>query len=254
MTTAAETWEAGAARFFRAWSALPASGDASTARFFHALRPLLRDLDPPGARAKIAPDPARLARAFAALAGPLRAIRSEGAFLNPWAVAGLRQEVQVCAALAALWNPALAGPGARDFLAAFLAQVRGGGSPLPDAGDLAAGYRIRVEDSPLGLASERIDVTVEGERFLIGIEVKIGAALQPRQLERYVDTVTRRAAAGGQVPHVILLAPFPPRLAGVGAATWRDVALAAEASLPPVRERGFAHRLLETFAAHVRTF
>ena len=63
------------------------------------------------------------------------------------------------------------GESATNFLAAFFDRLRKrpGGETLPDAAILARGYLVRTEDQPMGDERDRIDITIEGGDFLVGI-------------------------------------------------------------------------------------
>lgn len=189
---------------------------------------------------------------------PLAKVRSAGTLLNPWAMAGLkRDEVRNAAVLAQLWSPAIAGEAAIDFLDAFLSSVRpAGGFVMPSFNELRRGYRVVAEDCPLGMISERVDLTIEGTSFLIGIEIKIDAAFQHEQLARYVAIMTKRAFHSGndRRSHVVLLAPRASHQAEVTSASWRHVEGAAVASIPrKTRDRTLIHHLIDSFGAHVST-
>ena len=200
-------------------------------------------------------DTARLGRLVAALSPSLAAMQARGTYPNPWTAAGIkRDEVRNTSALAFLWDARRSGPSATEFLAEFLSRISPGTNRLPIRELLDGGYHVRVEDSPLGLASERIDLTIESARVLLGIEVKIRAGLGREQLQRYADTVRRRAAPTRRMHRVILLAPFASPVAEVVSASWGDVVAAARAVLPRPPERTFTHHLIDRFAEHVSSW
>lgn len=129
--------------------------------------------------------PHRLARVFAAFAAPLESHR-ERLRHNPWNMARLgRYEVRNAAVLAQLWDPVLSGPSARRFLRSYLARLADPAGQLPTPDQLARPFRIRTEHCPTGNRSERVDITIEGEDFLLGIDVKIDAGEGHEQLVRY---------------------------------------------------------------------
>ena len=168
---------------------------------------------------------------------------------NPWALAGLKRvEVRNAATLAGLWRSSIVGTA---FLDAFLRRINVK-ERLPERTVLEQGYGVRIEDCPLGLASDRVDITIEGRRFLVGIEVKIGAGLGPRQLERYVETIRTRAGRDRRWA-VVMLAPRPDTRPDVVPARWHDVAAAAEqiAEQFPADHHAW---LVSQFGAHVGTF
>ena len=196
-------------------------------------------------------DVADLRQTLATLHVSLCRVRSLGVPINPWIAAGLkRSEMRNAAALSALWSPASGGDVAKDFLGEWLERLRPQDHSLPDRATLARGYVIRTEHCPTGAASERVDLTIEGADFLIGIEVKIGAGLQHKQLERYKASIAKRAAQRCICWSVIFLSPYHPLITGVSWSRWRDIAAAGLASLPLGSARSFNHRLVEQFAAH----
>lgn len=200
-----------------------------------------------------------LTRCLAAIRDPIQAMRASGAMINPWMLAGLgRREVRNAAVLAGLWNPAMAGAAAVLYLDAFLRRVeRANRIQLPDHAALSQGYVILTEDCAIGQVSERIDLTIEGPDYLIGIEVKVDAGEGQAQLERYRTALAARAtsrgpAGGGLTPYLIFLAPRVPSIDDVPVASWRDVAEAARLSAGD-RATFFA-QLLDAFADHVEHF
>jgi hypothetical protein len=191
------------------------------------------------------------------LAPQLNLARTEGVLLDPWALARLgRRELANAAVLAGLWSRSSGGDIAIQFLSAFFERLRPrpGGDALPGAKSLAQGYRIRTEDEPMGDLADRVDITVEGSDFLVGIEVKIDAGFQPDQLGRYIRSIGRRAGDRGKQPIVICLAPSLIEKAGVVLAGWADIAAAARSITPKRPNRTINHHVIERFAAHVARF
>lgn len=200
-------------------------------------------------------DLARLASTLNALAPRLANARRAGGDVNVWQMAGLkRAEVRNAAVLASLWSPATMGDRGSAFFTRFVRRLAPCDT-LPTDEDLVKGYVVRTEHCTTGVASERVDITVEGATFVIGIEIKIGAGEGPQQLSRYRGSVEEWARARGKRGTVILLAPFRTSVQGVLQACWQDVILAARETLPPTRNAyTYADRLLSDFAAHVAAF
>lgn len=197
----------------------------------------------------------RLAAAIAALAPKLAETRQHGGEINVWQVAGLkRAEVRNAAVLAALWSPAGIGDRAASFLSGFLRRLRHP-EALPSREELARGYVVRTEHCATGAATERVDITIEGESFVLAIEVKIGAGEGKEQLARYRESVEDWARNRCKRGAVILLAPFQTKVPGIIHADWRDVVSAARASLP-AKPALFTHadRLIADFARHAAAF
>lgn len=252
MADDAQGWTRGLARFGETWRAhRPASTPHWTAGLatFALLWHHVRQTQQPSLSPVHQPPPGQAA--LANLAKAAQAIRARGDTLNPWTAAGLRQdEVRNAAVLAALLSPHQTGDLALLFLGAFLKRI---GLDQPDLSVLQRGYRVRTEDCPLGQASERVDLTIEGSGFMLGIEVKINAGEGLNQFDRYIATITSRARlAELKSCHVIVLARTRITKAGITPATWADIASAAYS----VAQGGTSHNhhLLRAFAAHVSRF
>lgn len=191
------------------------------------------------------------------LRAPLERARDAGAFLNPWTAARLgRNEVRNAAALATLIDARLMGSIGRAFLVALLGNLKLQ-DQLPSPDELAGGYRVRREHCPSGEQGARIDLTIEGKSFVLGIEIKIDAVDQKDQLDRYI-TACRVWAGPGRRYAVVYLSPWPPTREGaqridVPHLEWRTVARAARSVLPHrPRDFNFGHQLLEAFAQHIQ--
>ncbi|MDK2767903.1 MAG: PD-(D/E)XK nuclease family protein [Sphingomonas sp.] len=202
-------------------------------------------------------DPARLGSFLTAAQPPLEQLRASGTMINPWGVAGVgRKEVRNSAVLATLWSPQQCGALGRAFLEAFCRRINDPAGLLPTSEELAASYSVRTEHCPVGAVSERVDITIEGPSFVLGIEVKIDAAEGPEQLRRYVGSVQRWGKQrGGKKAAVVFLAPFYPSEQGVLRATWRDVMHAGRDVLRLRAGAPTTHSfLLETFVRHCIEF
>jgi len=197
----------------------------------------------------------RLAAIIAQLSPALARARQHGGEINVWQMAGLkRAEVRNAAVLAALWSSARMGDRAMIFLDGFLRRLRpADGLPLLE--ELRLGYVVRTEHCATGAATERVDITIEGQSFVVAIEVKIGAGEGPEQLARYRKSVEEWARTRGKRGAVVLLAPFQTSVPGIVQADWRDVVKAASATLPSKRT-AYTHtdRLIDDFARHAAAF
>lgn len=178
---------------------------------------------------------------------------------NPWRMAGLgRYEVRNSAVLGKLFDRAVSPIAGPTFLARFLATVRLANNAF-DLPVIAADseYRISIEHCPMGRQTERVDLTIEGEHFLIGIEIKIDAGEGPNQLDRYLEVIRERAAWRNHTSwHVIYLSPRPSgRNGDVLESSWAHIGRAAEQTGRELEESNFrAAWLLRCFADHVRDF
>jgi hypothetical protein len=155
---------------------------------------------------------------------------------NPWLTAGLgRDEVRVSRVLAALWDRRHYGDEARAFLGRFFAVA---GSEFPDSAELARGYRVETEHCINGTTADRVDITIETDVSIIGIEVKVGAIEGHNQLARYAAAIKTRARLMQRANHsVIFLSPYASKEAVFKESdrsaiwvTWQTVAGAASVS------------------------
>ena len=201
-------------------------------------------------------DPKTLERFVAAVRDPLEAHRARGNLLNPWAVAGVRRrEVANSAILASFWSPQTSGDLARRFLDAFCRRIDDPDVQLPTSAELALPFAIRTEHCPMGEACDRVDITIEGATFVLGIEVKIDAGEGPEQLERYVASVKRWSRRCGNRGCVVFLSPMPSNNSEVLCANWRDVASAARSALKDAGDASSVqHFMLDAFVQHIRGF
>ncbi len=91
------------------------------------------------------------------------------------------------------------------FLRLFAQQVLG-------RNDLElSGATVRCEAPTVNLAGNeqrRIDILIEGKRFVCGIENKPNAVHQPKQCQDYLLDIERRCACADKAPFLVLLAPL----------------------------------------------
>ncbi len=249
-------------RFLSEWEATrdrPQSLQERLPRLLAVLGPMVRAEDT-AARTGIAAECpplayGRLVNTIAALTPKLAEARRQGGEINVWQLAGLkRTEVRNAAVLAAMWSPGAMGDRAAAFLNGFLRRLPSD-NELPSRDELMRGYVVKTEHCPTGAATERVDITVEGESFVLAVEVKIDAGEGPEQLARYRQSVEDWASTRRKRGAVVLLAPFQTAVPGVVQADWRDIVAAARATLPPKRT-AYTHsdRLIDDFARHAAAF
>lgn len=218
---------------------------------FTAIRPRRR-----AQRERIGPDSSRLSAFIRDAAAPLARLRSASSNINPWSVAGLKRvEVRNAAVLASLFSPRACGDQAIAFLDEFLRRLADPVGLLPSSAELRGGYSVRTEHCPVGERTERVDLTIEGRTFVLGIEVKIDANEGVEQLRRYMAALSRWGRQRGKRSIVVFLAPYPPSEPGVVGADWRDVAAAGRAIVPRLRSGADFHsHLLDGFVRHIADF
>ena len=206
------------------------------ADFFRRASPLIREIVEPRRRPIAA---SHLATVLGQMHAPLERIRS-AASANIWNTAGLRtDEVRICAVLAKLWDWHHYGSEGRLFLVRCLTAL--GPERAPDIGELERGYRVQTEHCLNGVSADRVDITIETDRSVVGVEVKIYAGEGNRQLARYVKSIALRAELIRRSnAQVIFLSPRGPsdQYMSERWLTWRQVADAA-ASANPATPAGF---------------
>lgn len=210
----------------------------------------------------LTPNTVKLSKFLPDLSDLLRKVRGVGDGFNPWSVAALRDnELRNVGVLAALWNPQVCGDHAVQFLDAFLRRLSApvGQDTLPSRGDLDCGYHVRTEHCPVpGTRSERMDITIEGPKFLLIIEVKIKAGEgNDSQFSRYRRTANEWSQLrGGKPVWFLVLSPFKPGAEFIHFhATWPDVVAAAQVLLPRQQTgQTFRTQLLASFVDHIRQF
>jgi hypothetical protein len=188
--------------------------------------------------------------------------RNSGFGFNPWTIAGLRRnEVRTCGVLAELWNPAKRGNAARPFLKEFVGAI-GGPRPLLTPDEILKHYIVRTEHGLFGDRTTRMDITIEGNDFVMVIEAKIdafegkGSEKNPPQFKKIIERLEAYANERGKRSLFVLISRLPPEAEFVGHHTdWHNIARAARRCLP--RDRAlfsFHDRLLADFANHVANF
>lgn len=196
-------------------------------------------------------EPANLTSLVRSIREPLDRARSEGAFVNVWAVAGLgRNEVSNTAVLAWWLHPnANHGLGAA-VLSEFLREALSSKSEsMPLESELARAI-VRTELRPQGDDTNRIDIAIDCENHIVWIEVKIDAQEGHRQLERYAEAARKI----GKSWCLIYLSPTPhARLPDLTTQiTWSHVrrVFRAIAKQSPI----LTQALLLQFARHTEQF
>jgi hypothetical protein len=174
-----------------------------------------------------------------------RTRRGDG--INIWSAAGLgTDERRNVAVLARLWMRSSLGDVATQFLSAFLKRVEGAENI-----SLEGGYHVHTEFLPMSDAAHRVDLVIETESTIIGLEAKIRAPADKDQLARY-DRELRERARQKCMSFVIYLGPRLLESSCACVATWNVVAAAAREVAQTAD--GNTRRLLRDFADHISTF
>lgn len=154
------------------------------------------------------PEHSNLATFFFDVKSRLDELRSHGGLVNLWQLAGLKlDEVRTAGALAGLWRADFGGDVSCDFLASYLGRAV---KQVDWRQELSKGYGVSTEVNPLGDMSDRVDLVIETQGYLIGVEVKIRATLGFMQLDRYSSALASRAVHIKKSP--ILILSYPPKI------------------------------------------
>lgn len=234
--------------------------------FLAQARPLLQAQPGPDESAEaIVPDLARMKAFLPKLNCLLQKARERGDDLNPWTLSGMAHyEVPNVRVLAAFWNPRLCGERGREFLSVFLQQIRkkneGKENYLPSKDQLERGYVIQAEkyiDSEK--KNERIDLLIEGDDFILGIEAKVMSREGSEQYERYHKRLQElrekkyKENKKDKKTGLLILDRYA-RPAGYLHATWADVKNAGRKFILLNNTHDFHTELLEKFLLHIRNF
>jgi hypothetical protein len=163
------------------------------------------------------------------LQAPLGTASRDGAFVDVWSVAGIGQdELRNSKILAWLLDCSGTHGQGDAFLRCLLDKIwERLPVGFPQASDLDSGYRTRLETYPLGNSDSRVDIDIDGAKFVLFIEVKVNASERPDQVARYRRLA--HEAANGRNFGVLFLSRSLIGLdlsetEQVVAITWHDVA------------------------------
>jgi hypothetical protein len=191
--------------------------------------------------------PGQLNRGLNELRHLIASRTNRGDGINIWSAAGLgTDERRNVAVLARLWMRSSLGDVATQFLSAFLKRVEGAENI-----SLEGGYHVHTEFLPMSDAAHRVDMVIETESTIIGLEAKIRAPADKDQLARYDRELQERARQKGT--HLLIY--LGPRLlenSCARVATWNEVSAAAREVAQSAD--GNTRRMLRDFADHISTF
>lgn len=180
------------------------------------------------------PSREQLSRVLSRLAVCLAEARRRGDFINPWAVAGLKnREVRNAAALAWLLNPREShGLGAQPIRSVVARLMARDPTWAPDLSALD-GCTVRTEYRPQDSIRDRVDLAIYSPAFLLFLEVKISAPEGPEQLQRYLESAEAQArtlrVSEWRVAY-LTVKPTQPHL-GVITLTWCELVQGISAGL-----------------------
>lgn len=170
-----------------------------------------------------------------------------------WAIIGLgRNEVQTARVLTWLLDPRGSHGMGAGYLSAFWERIPEVQRPFA----LAGARKAMRETVPLGDSKNRIDIEVEGDDFVLFVEVKVDAIEQPEQIQRYHQLAEKKAKIRGRSRFaVIFLAPFVPERLPTNCfhLRWSDVSAAIRSAHRNTgRTNQVAIALAVSFSQHVK--
>ena len=189
----------------------------------------------------------------------IREERRNGDSVNVWEVAGLgHDEVRVSSVFAWFLNCHAEHGQADSLLSAIVDKLPNKPDRFPKSEKIQSKpYWVYVESCASGERSSRIDIEIEGEEFLVFIEVKIFAGETNDQLRRYLQIAEQKA--GTRSWGIIYLTPdgkepsiLHPMLLAL---SWKDVADVfqnySKLYLPAL---SYSRQLISQFSKHILEF
>ena len=209
--------------------------------------------NPPSLMSTTAIDASRLRQTFANIKPALLSARSSASRLNVWTASGLaRDEVRTSSVLSWFLNP----NGSHGEGALFAQTLWSAVNGVTFGFTLDRIRRSATEINPLANLADRVDVVLDGDDFIVFIEVKIYAALQPAQLERYLSAAQNSASLRDK-RHFALIYLAPHRTAMPSdqcrCLSWRALALAFRASASRC-QNPFVGEVASQFADHIESY
>lgn len=179
----------------------------------------------------------------------------QGAVINVWQQAGLKHDEVRNAAVLAWWLDCNGSHGLGSTLLAQLLRTLNKAKDLPLLNQLD-NCQVVVESLPLGDIEDRIDIEIQGDDFLIFIEVKINAREGPEQLKRYSDLLHQKADFYKLKKRALIyLTRFEKSTTDIDCLciSWRQLALVLE-KLEIPEDVGHTQKLLWQFCNHIQSF
>ena len=186
--------------------------------------------------------------------------RQFGSSLNVWDASGIGwDEMRNSKVLAWLLDCRGSHGQGHGILGALLDCVQDRAEHFPASSNIKKRYWTRLESCPTGSRDSRVDIEIDGDDFLLFIEVKIGANETTDQLDRYLEIA--RSKSGGRrfgvmyltrkvaLPHPFKEVPNPH----ICAASWGDVVKAVERQLQVLPEC-FSKTVLRQYVQHIHDF
>ncbi|MCZ4093541.1 PD-(D/E)XK nuclease family protein [Sinorhizobium psoraleae] len=199
------------------------------------------------------PDEAKLRGLLSDLSPLITAFSAIGNADDIWSVVGLeRNEVRTARVLTWLLDPRGSHGARATYFKTLWQNIPEQRRPF----ELGTVLRATRETVPIGDGQNRVDIEVEGDDFIVIIEVKIDAVEGLNQLSRYVSVAKAKATVRGKSKFAVLfLTPgrpltLPQHCVHV---SWLDISRAIKQTLKANPSESMGAHLASSFADHIRS-
>ena len=185
---------------------------------------------------------------------PMLEAMKQGMFVNVWQTAGLKHdEVRNSKVLQWFLNPNGNHGQSDALLKQFITLL-----PIEFQNLDTQSSRVIAESCPLGEGTERVDIEVDAQHFLLFIEIKINAYEGQEQLNRYLNIAQRKAQ---NRPWLVVYLTNQPQLPvmhrnkqNLIAISWQQVAKAFLQYSKQAETHNRSAWLVQQFAEHIQAF
>ena len=185
---------------------------------------------------------------------PMLEAMKQGMFVNVWQTAGLKHdEVRNSKVLQWFLNPNGNHGQSDALLKQFITLL-----PIEFQNLDTQSSRVIAESCPLGEGTERVDIEVDAQHFLLFIEIKINAYEGQEQLNRYLNIAQRKAH---NRPWMVVYLTNQPQLPvmhrnkqNLIAISWQQVAKAFLQYSKQAETHNRSAWLVQQFAEHIQAF
>ena len=185
---------------------------------------------------------------------PMLEAMKQGMFVNVWQTAGLKHdEVRNSKVLQWFLNPNGNHGQSDALLKQFITLL-----PIEFQNLDTQSSRVIAESCPLGEGTERVDIEVDAQHFLLFIEIKINAYEGQEQLNRYLNIAQRKAH---NRPWMVVYLTNQPQLPvmhrnkqNLIAISWHQVAKVFLQYSKQAETHNRSAWLVQQFAEHIQAF
>ena len=185
---------------------------------------------------------------------PMLEAMKQGMFVNVWQTAGLKHdEVRNSKVLQWFLNPNGNHGQSDALLKQFITLL-----PIEFQNLDTQSSRVIAESCPLGEGTERVDIEVDAQHFLLFIEIKINAYEGQEQLNRYLNIAQRKAH---NRPWMVVYLTNQPQLPvmhrnkqNLIAISWQQMAYVFLQYSKQAETRNRSAWLVQQFAEHIQAF